>query len=406
MNILNYQEALKNAAKSMVRFKNPSHLMKMITRYVNRNMGVRNASFIILDHQKNRYIFVDSKGEKKIPLNLVKLDIDNPLIRWFLKREQHAIVNKDYLSIQILDGLLANETILVQDATLKKRLLKIRENMMMFHCNICVPGYYKQELLGILLLGAKRDNSFFSPEEISFFQTLASDASMTVKTTEYQKSLLEKIQALEGSLGEIQRLRERDKEKYLQTIFTLAQTVDARDPYTYGHSEEIERLGMFTADEMGMNLDNDSKQSLSTALRLHDVGKLGVPDDILHKKGELTPDEWFKMKEHVRIGARILEKHDDFKEISSYIMHHHENYDGSGYPYGLKGEEIPIQSRIIAVVDSFHAMVSDRPYRKGLSYDLAVAELKKKSGTQFDPRVVEAFLRVLHNNIKPNVEQP
>jgi len=139
--------------------------------------------------------------------------------------------------------------------------------------------------------------------------------------------------------------------------------VDARDPYTYGHSEDVKRLGLLTAQELHLELTDEKKQILSTALLLHDVGKLGVADEILHKKGKLDEEEWSKMKEHSRIGARILENHDDFKEVSTVIMHHHENFDGSGYPYKLKGDEIPIQSRIIAVVDSFHAMISDRPYR-------------------------------------------
>ena len=98
------------------------------------------------------------------------------------------------------------------------------------------------------------------------------------------------------------------------------------------------------------------------------------------------------MKDHAKIGAKILEHHDDFKDVSKIILHHHENYDGSGYPYGLKADEIPLESRIISVVDSFHAMISDRPYRKGMPYDDAIAELRKWSGKQFDPVVVDAFL--------------
>ena len=127
---------------------------------------------------------------------------------------------------------------------------------------------------------------------------------------------------------------------------------------------------------------------------LHDIGKIGISDKILHKRDKLDNDEWIMMQDHPRLGASILEKHDDFKKVSNIILHHHENYDGTGYPSRLIAEEIPISSRIIAVVDSFHAMVSDRPYRKGLPWKIAISEIKKCSGRQFDPIVVEAFLKV------------
>jgi HD-GYP domain-containing protein (c-di-GMP phosphodiesterase class II) len=258
-------------------------------------------------------------------------------------------------------------------------------------------------LIGIFLLGPKNDKVDFTKDEISFFQTLASDVSMTMKNAEYHRRLIDKINELSKSLFEVQRLREQEKKKVLQTILAFAHMVDARDPYTYGHSEEVERLGMLTAGAMDIQFTHDSRQILSTALLLHDIGKLGVSDAILHKNGPLTDEEWLSMKDHPRIGASILENHEDFREVSAIIMHHHENFDGTGYPYGLKGTEIPIQSRIISVVDAFHAMVSDRPYRKGLSYDYAIQQLKDGSGTQFDPVVVAAFLKVISNEINITV---
>ena len=397
----NFNEAVKNAAKSMVRVNNPRHLLKMITRYLDRELGVTHASIIVLDDKKEHYVFCDSKGSNKLPVSLIKLDKDNQLIRWFMKRkEKNSLIKKDYLSLKQIHLLLNEKETVNPDKAMRRRLFKIREYMESLKAALCIPGYYKGELLGIFFLGEKKDSSDFSQDEITFFQTLASDASMTIKSAEYKKSLLEKIQQLETSVHEVKWLREQDKEKYLQTIITLAHMVDARDPYTFGHSEEIKRLGLLTALELNLDLSGENGRILSSACLLHDVGKLGVPDEILHKKGSLTEEEWFKMKEHVRTGARILENHSDFKEVSVIIMHHHENYDGTGYPYKLKGEEIPIQARIISVVDAFHAMVSDRPYRKGLSYNYAIKELKKCSGTQFDPQVVVAFLKIIRREIK------
>ncbi|MBU1864360.1 MAG: HD domain-containing protein [Candidatus Omnitrophica bacterium] len=396
----NYQEALKNAALSMVRVKSPTHLIKMIARFLDREMGISHTSIIVLDGQKHQYVFCDSQGEKKVPKGLIKLEKDNPLIRWFSsKKEANGLIKKDHLSLQYLNSLLQDKAVLSYDKTLENRLVKIKEYMDTLKATLCVPGFYKGELLGIFILGEKTDMTEFNQEEMSFFQTLASDASMTIKNAEYKDNLLQKIEELEQSLDEIKRLRENDKDKYLQTILTFAYMVDARDPYTYGHSEQIKKLGLLTAHELHLDLSGEKEKILTSALLLHDVGKLGVPDNILHKKGPLTNDEWVLMREHVRTGPRILENHDDFKEVSVIIMHHHENFDGTGYPYKLKGDEIPIQSRIICVVDAFDAMVSDRPYRKGLAYDHAIAELKKCSGTQFDPKVVDAFLKIIEREI-------
>jgi len=398
---INYSEALKIAAQSMVHVKNPSTLIRMITRFLDKKMGVKHASIIVHDPERDYYVFWDSKGEARLPINLIRLDINHPLIRWFNKRKDWcSYIKQDFISIEKINMLLHNDGVLKHDKQLKKRLQILKNNMRTFKATMCVPGYYKGELLGVFLLGEKKDKTSFNTEEISFLQTLASDASMTIKNSEYQRRLLSKINELEHSILEINRLRERDKDKYLQTIITLAQMVDARDPYTYGHSEEINKLGMLTARELDLDLKGDKERMLTSALMLHDVGKLGVPDEILHKKGPLNKEEWYKMRDHVRTGARILENHDDFKEVSAFIMHHHENYDGTGYPYKLKEEEIPIQSRIISVVDSFHAMVSDRPYRKGLSYDYAIKELKRCSGSQFDPKVVKAFLKIIQKEIK------
>lgn len=397
---LNYQEALKNAAKSMVRVKTPEHLIKMITRYLDREIGISHVSMIILNEQKDKYVFCDSKGVNKVPVSLVKIDKDSPLIRCFSGKwdTQKGAQQYEYLSSSQIDAILERETSFDR-LPVRDLFTRVKKNMEIFKAKLLIPGFYKKELLGIFILGEKKDQSAYTEDEISFFQTLASDAAMSLKNAEFRTGLIAKIKELEKSLLEIKRLRERDKEKFLQTILTLAHTVDARDPYTYGHCGEVEKFGVLTATELGLDMEGEKGRILSSAFLLHDVGKLGVPDEVLHKQGPLNDKEWFIMKEHVKTGAKILENHDDFKEVSVVIMHHHENFDGTGYPYKLKGEEIPIQSRIISVVDAFHAMVSDRPYRKGLSYDFAINELKRCSGTQFDPDVVDAFLRVVERKI-------
>jgi HD-GYP domain-containing protein (c-di-GMP phosphodiesterase class II) len=148
-----------------------------------------------------------------------------------------------------------------------------------------------------------------------------------------------------------------------------------------------------TAEEMGFDVSGRKKDILVAALHLHDVGKIGIPDHILMKPASLTDNEWKIMRQHPEKGAKILAPLSGFKEVANAVLHHHERYDGDGYPNGLKGDEIPIESRVIAVVDAFHAIVSTRCYKKGHPLETAYSELKRCSGSQFDPKVVHAFIR-------------
>ncbi len=169
---------------------------------------------------------------------------------------------------------------------------------------------------------------------------------------------------------------------------SFSESLELRDSNTAGHSREVLALGTMIAEELGIPADRLLKESLL----LHDIGKIGIPDRILLKESPLDEQEWKIMKQHPEIGEQLLGKFLSFREICPIILAHQEHYDGSGYPKGLKGEQIPLIARIIAVADAYHAMVTDRPYRKALSPLQALAELLRNSGTQFDPRIVEAFV--------------
>ena len=179
-----------------------------------------------------------------------------------------------------------------------------------------------------------------------------------------------------------------------QDMMALARSVEEKDKATEGHCSRIERLALQIGERLG--LSGDRLIALSYAAYLHDVGKVKVPDEILNKPGPLTDAEWEEMRKHPDYGAEMLKEKDFLKDAAEIVRAHHERYDGTGYPRGLKGEEIPIEARIIAVVDAYDAMTSDRPYRKALPKEKAIAELKKNAGTQFDPRVVKAFLSVIN----------
>jgi len=394
-----YQEALKNAAKSMVRVKNPRRLLRMMTRFIDREVGLSHTSILVHEASKNSYIFVDSKGGQRFPINLIRLDRDNPIMEWFLNSVRSKQTPKDYLTSELLDYLYEDQKGHGGDPDLLKQMLKVKDAMKTLRAAVCIPGYFKGELLGLLILGTKLNGKPFTEKELSFFQTLTFDAAMAIKNAEYQKTLQERNEMLATHLEEIKRLREKEKRNYFQMVLSLATELDEKDHYTFGHTAEVVRWGLLTAKELGMSVEGPNKDALMAALRLHDIGKIGIPDEILKKPSRLTDDEFRLMKDHPKKGARILEPLSDFKEVAKAVLHHHENFDGSGYPAGLKGEEIPEMARLIAVVDSFHAMVSNRPYHKGILYEEALAEIKRCSGRQFDPQIVAAFERALLKEI-------
>jgi HD-GYP domain-containing protein (c-di-GMP phosphodiesterase class II) len=180
---------------------------------------------------------------------------------------------------------------------------------------------------------------------------------------------------------------------YLETIMALALAVEAKDPYSAGHSK---RVG-FYATQIGtaLGLDQEALRTLNDAGVLHDIGKIGIKDEILLKPQPLTPDEQKIMQQHPLIGEAIVKPVRSLSKVITLVRHHHERFDGTGYPSGLKGEEIPLGARILSVADTYDSMVTDRPYRKRLPLEEAKAELKRGAGVQYDPMVTDAFLRIL-----------
>lgn len=183
------------------------------------------------------------------------------------------------------------------------------------------------------------------------------------------------------------------KTSYLQAIKALANAIEARDHYTAGHTDRVTRLAEKLARRLGWS--EDRIMGLRFGCTLHDIGKIGVPDHILNKTSRLTPGESRQMRMHPMLGLRIIQDVDIFKPATPYIMSHHERYDGKGYPNQLKGKDIPIEGRLLAVVDTFDAIISDRPYRQGASLEVALGELIANSGTQFDPDLVTVLIEVL-----------
>lgn len=187
----------------------------------------------------------------------------------------------------------------------------------------------------------------------------------------------------------------------LSAVYALASTVEARDPYVYGHSRKVNTYAVALAEAIGLSPDEVSK--VSTAALLHDIGKIGISDKVLKKKGKLNEEDWEAIKAHPRLGANIVSNIPSLVPCVSSILYHHEKWGGGGYPEGLKGEDIPIEARILAIADSFEAMTSARLYRPALSLEEVLKELKQGAGIQFDPKLVEVFISIIEVGLPERV---
>ncbi|MDD3718623.1 MAG: HD domain-containing protein [Actinomycetota bacterium] len=239
-----------------------------------------------------------------------------------------------------------------------------------------LPLRSKEKLSGVFTLFYPcREPSELEVEEIEVVKAITAQASMAIENA----ALYEDIE-----------------KSYFSTVRALAKAIEVKDPYTHGHSERVTEYALMIAD--AMRLEERERQKLKYAATLHDIGKIGIAGRVLNKAGGLTSEEYTHVKTHPVLGESIVEPVEFLQGPRPIILHHHERYDGTGYPQGLKGEAIPLCARILSVADAFEAMRSDRPYRRALNLPDAVEELRRNSGSQFDPRVVEVFLDIIDDH--------
>jgi HD-GYP domain-containing protein (c-di-GMP phosphodiesterase class II) len=234
---------------------------------------------------------------------------------------------------------------------------------------LAVPLVSKDITKGVLLLGDTQPGQFVRENAFA----------------------IEKITAQIAVALENARLYEEMRSLFINTVASLANAIDAKSPWTKGHSERVMHVSANLAKEMG--LDEDLVERVRLGGLFHDIGKIGIIEALLEKPEALSEDEFPPLRLHPEKGVAILAPIEQLRDVLPGILHHHERYDGRGYPHGLKGEAIPLTARIIAVADAFDAMVADRPYKKGFSPAEALVELRRCAGTQFDPKVVEVFSR-------------
>jgi len=244
---------------------------------------------------------------------------------------------------------------------------------------ICSPLLYgNDEVLGLIYLDTQSIVETFDQDMLKLVTAIAGPAAIAIKNSKYIDDLKQKSEELQQS--------------YLNTITVITNSIEARDKYTIGHAWRVTRFSMAIATELGW--DEEQKENLEMGGVLHDVGKVGIKDAILSKAGRLTDEEFGIMRLHPEIGSRILKDVPFLKPALPYVRCHHERWDGRGYPDGMSELHIPIEGRLLAIADAFDAMASDRVYRKGMSPEVAIAEIEKGRGTQFDPKLASLFIEI------------
>jgi len=237
---------------------------------------------------------------------------------------------------------------------------------------ICAPLLVKDEIIGTITVVNKLNNSTYNHEELELLSTIAAQASIAIKNA---------------------KLYDEQQKTYLNTIQALVSAIEASDSYTKGHSERVTRFSLRLAKKL--ELPQNRLKVIERAAILHDIGKIGIDLSLLHKEADLTAADIAALQQHPSIGMKILEPIEFLYDVRLCIGQHHERYDGRGYPNSLAAEELLLESRILAIADSFDAMTSDRPYRKALKVEMAIRELTGNAGTQFDPELVPIFIELL-----------
>ncbi|HEV8335549.1 MAG TPA: HD domain-containing phosphohydrolase [Candidatus Polarisedimenticolia bacterium] len=241
----------------------------------------------------------------------------------------------------------------------------------------------------------------WEPEDLKFTVTsLIRQAAMRRTNERLLVDLQKKNAELRDALRELKEAKQEVENSYLSAIQSLAVALEAKDRYTAGHSQRVSRFAMMIA--RGLDLPAAEVRTIGQIGLLHDIGKIGMDDKVLNKPGKLTKEEFDLIKQHPVIGAQILTPVRSLENHISGIRHHHESWDGTGYPDGLKGEAIPQTARIVCLADSFDAMTSTRPYRPGRTLQEAIQEMRRCAGIQFDGRCVDAFISILGHEAEPD----
>ncbi len=330
---------------------------EVLNTVLQRTTSVLNAKIgtIFLFEKEKRMLFLRAyKGIKKKDIRDIRLKLGEKVSGWVAKKDK---------------------LLLVKDISKDRRFRNIENESFYKKSLISQPLKSKGKIIGVINISNKKSKDGFTKDDEKLLRAIALESSI----------------AIENAL-----LYSRLSVVYMQTIKALATALEARDGYHHSHSENVTKYAVKIAKEL--HLSPKRINIIEEACQLHDLGKIGIPDAILQKKSTLNEKEWEIIKTHSSKGANILSPLAFLKEVRELVSQHHERFDGRGYPDGRRGRKIKLGARIMAVADSIDAMISNRPYRKGLTLKETINELKKNSGTQFDPRIVKICLKLLKKN--------
>jgi response regulator RpfG family c-di-GMP phosphodiesterase len=313
-----------------------------------RLMDAEAGSLLLVDNETGGLFFEVALGKSGDILKKVKLEKGQGIAGWVAEKGEPVIIHDVRSDPRFFTG-----------ADIKTGY--VTKNM------ICAPVKTKDNILGVLEAINKREGSFDN-EDLEVFIGLSNQVAIAIENSNLYHEL---------------------KDTFYETAEALAETIEKRDPYTGGHTKRVMNYSLAVGKILGLSKDSLEKLKLSAIL--HDIGKIGIRDHILLKKGRLEPDELEKMNMHPGYGSEILGHVKQLQKVIPGVRGHHEKYDGTGYPDRLKGENIPLIARIIAVADTFDAITTDRPYRNALSKGDALEELRRSAGTQLDAEIVNAF---------------
>ncbi|MFC1942915.1 HD domain-containing phosphohydrolase, partial [Chloroflexota bacterium] len=310
-----------------------THMLEQVVQMTQHTLKASASSVLLFDEKEKELVFEVVGGSAGKSLRQVRLNPKAGIAGWVARNGKPLIVNDVHKDKRF-------------DSTMDDTTGFVTKSM------ICVPMMIHRKVIGVLEVLNKLDGSDFTDQDLGAVISVASTSAMAIENTRLQQTILD---------------------AYNSTIKTLAAAIDAKDPYTRGHSQRVREYAILAG--RFLPLSEEELEVLEHAAILHDVGKIAVDDHILNKPGPLAPDEWVVIREHPVIGANMIRDIPFLEKASNCILHHHEWYNGKGYPGKLEGENIPIGARIIAVADAFDTMTTDRSYRHAISEELAISEI-------------------------------
>ena len=378
-----YLLTLKNAAKGMNLVTDTDRLLSLMVRLISKEIRVAGCAVYLLNKNTNSYKKEVSRGfsQKELSSEVAK---DSSFVEWLSEKKQ-------VLSYDNVLNWIQGERLFPSRLILKRTLEQIRVTMKRMGASLCIPSFLRGELIGVLVLGPKLSGARYVKDDILLLSTLSNNAAIAFENARMHEELKTRI-------AKLKQLYEEEHGLFLDAASAFSYAIDTKDNYTHAHALKVTSYAIAITDELknslpNMNFDERFYETLRIAAILHDVGKIGVPDKILKKRTKLTKQEEAQLREHTVIGETILHPIKEIEEVFAVIRHHHENFDGTGYPDGLAGDQIPFMSRIIAVANTYDSITSDRPHRKAASRKEAIEEITRQARSQFDPLITEALIK-------------